>query len=559
MRVDDATIQRILWEHRLLTKEQIESAILIAPSLGKSFIDTLIFKNLIAEDKLGTVIAEAMGVPYISLKSRIIPMEILSLVPEDSAVAHQIVPFESNGQELHLAMTDPTDFEIINFLEKKTGLIVRPYFTFKDQITAGLTQYKNDINAAFQKILNRVDTSDKNLTKIAEEVPTIQMMDTMMDYAIAQDASDIHIEGLEKNTLIRFRVDGILHDILVLDSAVQEALVARIKYVSNLKIDEHRLPQDGRFKYEQQGNRVAVRVSIIPSFYGENVVLRILPESTKTRTLEELGFTPANIATLNEEIKRTNGIILLTGPTGSGKTTTLYSLLDMLNKPEVKIATIEDPVEYSLPRISQMQVNTATGLEFSTGLRALLRHDPDIIMVGEIRDKETADISINAALTGHLVLSTLHTNDATSSIPRLIDLGIEPFLLSATIRAIVAQRLVRQLCTHCAKPFALTEEMIKELTALTGFSPEELQNKNFKQPQGCDQCSSGYKSRFGIHEVFIVNELISELIISRPSGDKIREIATQNGMYTMLQDGIAKAAAGLTSIEEVLREAGKKE
>lgn len=557
MRVDDATIQRLVWEKQLLSKEQIESAILLAPSLGKTFVETLIYKNLIPEDTLGGIIAEAMGVAYVSLRNRAIPMEVLSLVPEDSAVAHQIIPFERSDAELHLAMADPTDFEIINFLEKKTGLIVRPYLTFPNQITVGLRQYKNDINAAFQKILNQVSKIGTDLTKVAEEVPTIQMMDTIMEYAIAQNASDIHVEGLEKNTLIRFRVDGVLHDILVLESRVQAALVARIKYVSNLKIDEHRLPQDGRFKYEHLGNRFAVRISIIPSFYGENVVMRLLPESTKARTLEELGFTPANIAILSEEIKRPNGIILLTGPTGSGKTTTLYSLLDLLNHPEVKIATIEDPVEYSMPRVSQMQVNPATGLEFATGLRALLRHDPDIIMVGEIRDQETADISINAALTGHLVLSTLHTNDATSSISRLIDLGMEPFLLTATIRVVVAQRLVRQLCTKCAIPAQFPQALLEEVSHLTRFSLDELQSKTFYDAQGCDSCSDGYKGRFSIHEVFIINEAINEAILKHASIDAIREMAIQNGMYTMLQDGIAKAASGLTTVQEVLREAGK--
>lgn len=557
MKIDDAAVQRIIWDQKLLTKEQIESAILLAPSLGKSFVETLLFKNLIPEDTLGNVISEALGVHYISLKNRIIPADVLALISEDSAVAHDIMPFERTESELHLAMADPADFEIINFIEKKTGLIVKPYFSFKNQIGSALSQYKKDINAEFQSILGSVQPdAEGDLSKVAEDVPTIKMLDTIMDYAAVEEASDIHIEAQETNTLIRFRLDGILHDILILDKKVQPAIVARIKYLCNLKIDEHRLPQDGRFKFEHNSTRLSIRVSIIPTFYGENVVMRLLPESTKTRTLEELGFTPANIEIIRREITRTNGIILLTGPTGSGKTTTLYSIVEMLNKPEVKIATIEDPIEYSMPRIAQTQVNTQTGLDFASGLRALLRHDPNIIMVGEIRDQETADISINAALTGHLVLSTLHTNDAPSSIPRLIDLGVAPFLLSATMRVVVAQRLVRTLCQTCATPIELSSDQVNEIARVTGFATSDLEHKNFRQAVGCEACSNGYSGRFGIHELFIVDEAMSELIMTRPSNEKIKAEAVAHGMYTMLQDGIAKASAGLTTIEEVFREIG---
>ncbi len=556
MKIDDAAIQRIIWDQKLLTKDQIESAILLAPSLGRSFVDTLLFKNLITEDTLGHVIAEAIGVEYVSLKGKVIPADVLSLISEDSAVAHDILPFAKTDTELSLAMADPSDFEIINFIEKKTGLVVKPFLSFKGQITSGLSQYKKDINAEFQAILGTIQPVEGDLSKVAEDVPTIKMLDTIMDYASVQDASDIHIEAQETNTLIRFRLDGILHDILILDKKVQPAIVARIKYLCNLKIDEHRLPQDGRFKFDHTNTKLSIRVSIIPTFYGENVVMRLLPESTKTRTLEELGFTPANIETIKREITRTSGIILLTGPTGSGKTTTLYSILEMVNKPEVKISTIEDPIEYSMPRIAQTQVNTQTGMDFASGLRALLRHDPNIIMVGEVRDQETADISINAALTGHLVLSTLHTNDAPSTIPRLIDLGVAPFLLSATMRVVVAQRLVRILCRECATPLEMSEQQLIELANTTGFAIDDLRNKSFKQAVGCEKCSDGFAGRFGIHELFIVDPAMSELIMTRPSNEKIKAAATQSGMYSMLQDGIAKASAGLTTIEEVLREVG---
>lgn len=495
-----------------------------------------------------------------SLKGKTIPREILALVPEDSAIANQIIPFERTQTELKLAMTDPTNFEIINFIEKRTGLIVRPYFTFYNQVVKGLAQYKQDINVAFRQILSTAKTEGTDLAKAAEELPTIKMLDTIMEYAIAKNASDIHIEGQELNTIIRFRVDGILHDILVLDHNVQPLVVARIKYLCNLKIDEHRVPQDGRFKYEHLGSRVSLRVSVIPSFYGENVVMRLLQETSKTLTLEELGFSPKNVETITAGIKRTNGIVLLTGPTGSGKSTTLYSLLEMLNKPEVKISTIEDPIEYSIPRVMQSQVNVDTGFTFASGLRALLRHDPNIIMVGEIRDAETADISINAALTGHLVLSTLHTNDATSSIPRIIDLGIEPFLVTATLRVIVAQRLVRQLCKVCARPVQLGQAEFDDLSKVSGFSVEQLSTGHFKEPQGCKECNnSGYSGRFGIHEVFVLSEEIRNLIHKKPTNDEIRDAAVKAGMITMIQDGVAKAAAGKTSIAEIFREAGRED
>ncbi len=558
MKIDDNALQQLLWTKQLLTKEQIESAVLLAPSLGKSFADTLIFKHYLDEDTLGKILAESVGVEYTNLKGAVIPPDVLALVPEDEAINHRLVPFQRNGQSLGVAMADPTDFGTLNFLEKQTGLEVKPYFAFEEQIQLGLAQYKSDIRAEFQKILGSVTQTakDSDLAKVAEEAPTVRMLETVVDYAIAEGASDIHIEGQENNMLIRFRIDGVLRDMLILDSHLQPALVARIKVLCNLKLDEHRLPQDGRFKYEHLGARVALRVSIIPSFYAENVVLRLLPEATRALTLEELGFAPHNIELITEQSKATSGILLLTGPTGSGKTTTLYSIMEMLNRPEVKIATIEDPVEYGMSRVSQIQVNMETGLDFAAGLRALLRHDPNILMVGEIRDHDTADISINAALTGHLVLSTLHTNDAPSTIPRLIDLGAEPFLLTATLRMVVAQRLVRRLCTKCAQPAQLNETTLQHVSQLSGYALEELRTRQFLEAKGCNDCTSGYKGRIGIHEIFVLDEAMHELILSSPSNDRIQALAIERGMYTMLQDGVAKAAAGMTTLSEVLRKAG---
>lgn len=556
MKIDDTLTQHVLVERGLLTADQIREASLLSASLGKSLIDTLIFKNYISEDELGKVLAAAAGVGYVSLKDLRISNEVLSAISEEVAITQKIVPFAHDERGIHIAMADPTNAALRIFLERQTGLAVIPYLAFPSQIQAGLSQYKRDINADIDKIMAEIKaSSNQELSKIAEETPTIRLFNTLMNYGLAQGASDIHIEAQETNTLIRFRLDGILHDILLLDKAIQPALVARLKFLCNLKIDEHRLPQDGRFKYEEGEEKVAVRVSIIPSFFGENLVMRLLKVSSKIQSLEELGFTPTMIAQISSQVKRTNGIILLTGPTGSGKTTSLYSILETLNKPEVKIATIEDPIEYGLPRVSQIQTNPTTGLDFATGLRALLRHDPNIIMVGEIRDKETASISINAALTGHLVLSTLHTNDATSALPRLLDLNVEAFLLSATLRMVVAQRLVRKLCEKCRRLTQVTPEVLKELSDLTRYSVEDLARCQFYEPQGCSECNLGYRGRFVIAEVLVVDDTFAQMVNNNPNNETLRETAIKSGMITLIQDGIIKASQGITSLSEILREA----
>ncbi len=559
MTVSDATVQRVLLAKRLLTKEQIESAVLLAPSLGKSFLETILLKNYLPESVLGPAIAESLGVPYVNLAGQKIAGGLLDLIPEATATNYQIIGFSRQGDTLAVAMADPGNFEAINFLQKKTGLTVKPFFAFESQIQTALGQYKRNIQLEVQSLLASVEVNQANLAKVAEELPTIKLLETILDYAIAEGASDIHFEGQENSTLVRFRLDGRLKDVLVLESRVQPAVIARIKYLSNLKIDEHRLPQDGRFAYSKNATKVALRVSILPTYFGENIVMRLLPENARTQTLVDLGFSPANIEKLKHQISRPNGIILLTGPTGSGKTTTLYTLIEMLNQPEVKIATIEDPIEYGIARVSQSQVNNETGFTFAKGLRALLRHDPNIIMVGEIRDQETADIALNAALTGHLVLSTLHTNDATTAPARLLDLGVESFLVGSTVRLVVAQRLVRQLCPRCRQPQPIDSQTMAELTRLSGWSAAQLQSAKLYRPVGCAACVEGYKGRLGIHELFVVDEAIRELLATGATGDKLRAYATTHGMLTLLQDGLTKVMAGLTTLDEVRREADRED
>jgi type II secretory ATPase GspE/PulE/Tfp pilus assembly ATPase PilB-like protein len=376
-------------------------------------------------------------------------------------------------------------------------------------------------------------------------------LDTLLDYAYAEAASDIHIEALENGVVIRFRVDGILQDILTLPKEIHSAIVARIKILASLKIDEHRVPQDGRFKFKMDDGFMALRVSILPAFYGENVVLRLLAESARPLSLEELGFSGTYLSIIRTEMTRPHGMILVTGPTGSGKTTSLYSILNILNTLEINICTIEDPVEYGIRRVTQVQVNTLTGLTFAAGLRSLLRHDPNVIMIGEIRDAETAEIAIHSALTGHLVLSTLHTNNASGSIPRFMDMGIEGFLLASTLNMVMAQRLVRRICTSCITKYKPDPDIISLLEKMLG---RKIEIDTFYKGNGCNECNgSGYKGRVGIYEIMEVSPNIKGLISKQVPAIQIEEAAIKEGMTRLFEDGINKAAAGQTTIEEALR------
>ena len=368
---------------------------------------------------------------------------------------------------------------------------------------------------------------------------------------MTERASDVHIETMQDEVVVRYRIDGMLRDIVKFDRGIENALVARIKILSNLKIDEHRIPQDGRHKFSVEGDMVSLRISIIPGFYGENVVMRLLRESARPASLEELGLAGRNLDVIRENITKPHGMILVTGPTGSGKTTTLYSILNIVNTIEVKICTIEDPIEYGMHRANQIQVNPKTGLDFAAGLRALLRHDPDIIMVGEIRDKETAEIAINSALTGHLVLSTLHTNTAAGAFPRFIDMGAEGFLLASTVNVVMAQRLVRKICTNCTVKYEPEKSQILQLEKDLGV---DLSKQKFYKGKGCEKCGTkGYQGRIGIYEVINVSQKIRDLIVKKSSSDEIQKAAESEGMISMLQDGLDKIASGLTTIEEVMR------
>ncbi|MBI4130650.1 type II/IV secretion system protein, partial [Candidatus Roizmanbacteria bacterium] len=438
---------------------------------------------------------------------------------------------------------------------------VVPYFITKTDLVRALNQYKRNFAKKFESIIvenvkkasHLKEATIEKLLQVAQDIPVVKIFDALLEYAVAENASDIHLETSPEILLARLRIDGILHDILTLPLSIQPAILARIKVLSNLKIDEHRVPQDGRFRFQIDENLIALRVSIIPGFHGENVVLRLLAESTRPLSLEELGLTGKNLEYMHTNIRKANGMILVTGPTGSGKTTTLYSVLNILNTPQVKICTVEDPVEYSVPRVNQIQVNPKTNLTFAAGLRALLRHDPNIMMVGEIRDEETASIAIHSALTGHLVLSTIHTNDAVSTIPRFLDMGAKGYLVASTLNLVVAQRLVRRICTSCISEVNPSEEILRQLQENGNGGAGKKNGRKFYRGKGCDRCrNTGFRGRIGIYEVLNADDEFRELIIKEVSASELRRMAIRKGFKTMYDDGLDKVQAGLTTIEEML-------
>lgn len=550
------TLREIILKSGFVTPLDFDAAVKTAQELSKSLTDVLIYRGIISEDVLGSLIAEYYSVPYIKLKHKTIDGKLLMLIPEEAATAFRILPFGIENDILQLAMEDPGDLEAREFVKRKTGMGIKIYYVTSPDLAQAFGQYKKNIKEVFTKIIDE-NIAKSNVAKtqnaheLAIDLPVIKILDTILEYAQAEGCSDIHFEAAEALFLVRFRIDGILRDILSLPKKIHPAIVARIKILSQLKIDEHRVPQDGRFKFKIKDVFIALRVSILPAFYGENMVLRILPESARPLALEELGITGHNLELIKKNIKKPHGMILVTGPTGSGKTTTLYSILTILNTTEVNICTIEDPVEYGIQRVNQTQLNVAAGLTFAAGLRSLLRHDPNIIMVGEIRDRDTAEMAIQSSLTGHLVLSTLHTNDASGAIPRFLDMGAEGFLVASTINLVIAQRLVRKICTSCIEKYTPASEILSYLKA---FVDEKELGQTFYRGKGCQECGNkGYKGRIGIYEILEINEELRELIIKRVSAEEIAKAGIKNGMIPLIRDGVNKASGGITSIEEVLR------
>jgi len=579
MRVEPEQLKAFLLDSRLVNNEDIDEAEKKAKKTKRSLRDVLLSDGKVKEDDLIHLEAYILGIPFVNLKNEKIGFDVLSMIPEPIARTHNIVAFRSHDGSLEVAMLDPEDLETIDFIKKKSSLKILPRLTTPDSIKYALAQYQRSLSAEFSDIIKKESGSIKiisediggeeeveELKKLGEDLPVVRIVDTLLRHAILERGSDIHIEPTEKEVIVRYRIDGVLHDAMVLPKSAADGIVARIKILSSLRLDEKRLPQDGRFKIETPEERVAFRVSILPVYNGEKVVLRLLHEGAKGFSLEALGFSENQIDRIQKAIKKTNGMFLVTGPTGSGKTTTLYTVLDILNKPGVNISTVEDPIEYQMPRINQSQVKPDIGFSFSNGLRSLLRQDPDIIMVGEIRDNETASLAVNASLTGHLVLSTLHTNSAAGSIPRLLDMKVEPFLLVSTLDMIVAQRLVRKLFKTKEKYF-LNKDQLKDLGEVVDLDrmldilkeekviePSTPWDKiAFYKTKQTKDSPDGYFDRIGIHEVLDVTETIKNLVMKGSTSGEIENQAKKEGMITMLEDGIIKAAQGITTIEEVLR------
>jgi len=575
MQVDNEQLKSFALDAGLVTEGQINEAIAESGQNGKKLGDILIEKKIVTADQLRQLFSYILGIPFVNIEKEVVPKDILQIIPEPIAKKYKVVAFKKTGTELKVAMLNPEDIQTIDFIRKKTGLRVSTCITTEKGIENALKQYEQSLKAEFGDIIekNAAGVSGEDaLEKVAQELPIIRIVEALLKHAILQDASDIHIEPDEKEVRIRYRIDGMLHDAMNLPKTVLAGIVARIKILSNLKLDEHRLPQDGRFKIEQDGRRIAFRVSILPVYSGEKIVMRLLDESSKGLTLEAMGLWGEALEKIHRAIKKPNGMILVTGPTGSGKTTTLYTVMDILNTPKVNISTVEDPIEYKMPRINQTQVNPQIGLTFSRGLRALLRQDPDIIMVGEIRDKETVEMAIHAAMTGHLVLSTLHTNSAAGAIPRLVDMGAEPFLIASTVNVAMAQRLVRKLCPDCRQSFTLDQDLLKSLGEEIGLdrildvaarnnfidkntaAAKDWSKISFFRSAGCDRCAhEGYKGRVGIFEVMEVDEEIAKMVSAKADSNEIEKKAIEAGMIKMIEDGMVKALQGTTSIEEVLR------
>lgn len=534
-------------------------------------------QKILSSEAMAQAKAAFLNIPFISFKDKKVDQQYLDLMPADTYLFYKFFPFDRNGQNLKVAVLDPTNIaglEALEFLAKKQGYNIQLYATDEESFEKVTDKQKNvtkvvgDALTELQEKENKEKTVKQQKQEVEEKrsddliatAPISKIVDVIITNAINANASDIHIEPVENELRIRYRTDGILHTVLVLPRNVQNAVISKIKILASLKIDESRLPQDGRFHYEAGEKAVDMRVSTLPNVNGEKIVLRLLDKSTRVPTLEELGYRGKALEWAQENIKKTHGIFLITGPTGSGKSTTLYSMLSILNKPTVNIVTLEDPVEYFMPGVNQSQINSDIGLTFSSGLRSILRQDPNIIMVGEIRDRETAELAVQAALTGHLVFSTLHTNNAIGAIPRLMDMGIETFLLIASLNAIGAQRLVRKICPDCkAEADVLPEVKKKIIEELKGVNPEELKDVDLKDiklytGKGCDKCGeTGYKGRLAIVEMLPIVPKIQDLVLGKTPPASIYEEALKMGMISMTQDGIIKALQGLTTYEEIIR------
>lgn len=529
----------------------------------------LVEKGLITDENLGRSIADSLGYHFVNLKKIKITEDVLEIIPEIVARSRGVIAFNKTKDELYVAMLDPKDTEIIRFLEKRAGMTVKTFYATQSDIRTALPRYQEGVSQALSRMMAKL--SSGTLLKDEKDSGIIDLVDTAFQYANINGVSDIHLDPIEEGATLRYRIDGILHDVVTIEPKFVDIFVSRVKVLAKMRTDEHRVAQDGKLSFlvvetglagaEDIKKKVDVRVSVVPTAHGENLVMRLLTSDNRSITLDDLGFLRADAEKVRQAVKSSTGMILVTGPTGSGKTTTLYGILKILNRREVNIATIEDPIEYSIDGITQIQVNAKTNLTFASGLRAIVRQDPNIIMVGEIRDHETADIAVNSAMTGHLVLSSLHTNDAATTLPRLLDMGIEPFIIASTVNIAVAQRLVRKICENCRTSYRLTEEdkrilqtQPRALELVIKKTGKEIGSARLYRGEGCNVCDmTGYVGRIGIFEILTMSPEIKEAILRREASDEIMKIAISQGMTTMIEDGIDKVWQGITTIQEVLR------
>jgi type IV pilus assembly protein PilB len=544
----------LLVESGLISEEQLQNALKEQKRLNMRLGDVLITQNYITEQQLIEVLEFQLGIPHIQLYRQKIETKVINLIPQKLAVQHSVLPIRVEGNKLILAMADPMDYFAIDELRMTTGLRIEPAIASKDELLRAIKRYygmQESVDQIMSNIQIKASEETKALT-VEDDSPVVKTVNQIIIQAVNMGASDIHIDPQEDSLRIRYRVDGLMRTERTLPPHMQSVIVARVKIMADMNVAERRLPQDGRVEMDVEFRKVDIRIATLPTIHGEKVVMRILDLGNALTEVEKLGFSEHNLQLFSRNILQSNGVLLITGPTGSGKTTTLYSALTKLNKDEANIITIEDPVEYQLQGINQVMVNTVTGLTFARGLRSILRQDPNIIMVGEIRDVETAEISVRAAMTGHLVLSTLHSNSAVNSITRLMDMGVEPFLVASAVNCIIAQRLVRKVCKNCSATYIPSEE--EEKIMLEHGHKIELMKKG----KGCEICGrTGYKGRLGIHEVLQIDDTLRSMIIQKKPDSEYKIYAEQHGLITILKDGIEKVAAGQTTLLEVYRVAGK--
>lgn len=581
-----ATVERLLLQYGLVDQAKIDALKQQATKENKPFLALLVEQKTVAEEDLTKLMGSAAKQPYVNLINVTVKPEILTLLPQELAKNYMAVPFGLTNGHLAVAMLDPTNVQAVDFIARKTGKPVSAFLASRTSIENILTQYASvvgvDLSAELSagqeaqkpKTAKEAKQTAQSVKTLVQDAPITRALNAIMEYAAQSKASDIHIEPREKELKIRFRVDGILQDTMTLPKSIEPALISRIKILSNLKIDEHRIPQDGQAQFKTSNREIDLRIAVSPVVHGEQVVVRLLDKANKILTLDGLGFKGQAFEAIRAGIKKPHGMTLSTGPTGSGKSTTLYAIIQEIKDVAINIVTLEDPVEYKMEGINQIQVNPRVGLTFASGLRSILRQDPNVIMVGEIRDKETADLAVQSALTGHVVLSTLHTNSAAGVLPRLLDMKIEPFLIASTVNTVIGQRLVRMLCETCRKQEPATEAEVRSIEqVIGGILPKTSGDIAAKRQQlgyealplggqnaytlfravGCSACSKGYRGRIGIYEVFSMNDAMEQLLVRHATTSEVQKQAEADGMVTMKQDGYLKALAGITTIEEVAR------